>query len=390
MSNPVMASDIDPEDVDWLAESTLGQRIPRKMISVVAGRPDKGKGLFATYVAAAVSAEGGNVLYSAAEDSASLMTRPRLEAAGADLDRIHIPTSGLRLPEQMRELYEIVRELEIDLIVLDPIASHLGAGVSRHSDSIRKVTDPLKLLIESTGATVLIIEHALKRPPKSGHPLDAIGGTGSGLVAAARACYVWGSNPDSEEHRVLATAKFNIGMHPKALSFEIDVAEIDIVGDVPFLSFDEELVAFDPMRVFHEHMPKPGTVGRPPDKRAAAAEWLTTYLADAGAPVKTSVITEDAKQYGMSRKTLMRAADDMGIVKSAKGGPNVTWDLPDEVKELMGLEVADEPVADAAEVAEDAVTASEQSEDAMEAMGGISLEDGLNALLGGDEAGEDA
>jgi hypothetical protein len=126
------------------------------------------------------------------------------------------------------------------------------------------------------------------------------------------------------------------------------------------------------MRLFDK--PKPTTtptIGRPPDKRAAAAEWLTTYLADAGKPVKASTITEDAKQYGMSQKTLRRAADDMGIVKSAKGGPNVTWDLPQEVKDLMGLGEDDE--------------GEDVTEDAPEG-DGISLEDGLNALLGGDDA----
>lgn len=331
MPNPVRASGVDPEIVDWLWLN----RIPKGMITLVAGKPDQGKGLFAAHVAADVSANGGRVLYSAAEDSHGMMTRPRLEAAGANLDNVLL--WRFRLPQNGRELGEIIVNEKIDLVVMDPLASHLSGGISRHSDNIRQVLTPLTELIENTGTSVLIVEHALKRVPSSGHPLDAIGGSGSGVPAAARAAFVFGKDPDDEDRRILAPAKFNLGPPPKAVAFEIDVEDLDVVGEVPLLLVDEELMAFDPMRLFQTKT-QAGKAGRPPDKRAAAAEWLTTYLADAGGPVKSSVIQEDSKQYGMSSKTLRRAADDMGVVKTPPGGGrNCKWDLPNDVKELMGL-----------------------------------------------------
>jgi hypothetical protein len=284
--DPVRAVDVEPEIVDWLWMN----RIPKGMISLVAGKPDQGKGLFAAMLAATVSNDesvregGGRVLYSAAEDSAGLMTRPRLEAAGANLDnvllwRFTLPTNG-------RELGQIVVNEGIDLVVMDPLASHLTGGISRHSDNVRQVLTPLTELIESTGTAVLIIEHALKRVPKSGHPLDAIGGSGSGVPAASRTAFVFGRDPDDADRRVLAPAKFNIGPQPKALAFDIDTEDLETVGDVPYLEVDEEMMAFDPMRLFEgKAQPNEKKTGRPPDKRAAAAEWLTTYLADAGGPV---------------------------------------------------------------------------------------------------------
>lgn len=378
MADTKLASDIEPEAVEWLWR----ERIPRGMISVVAGRPDQGKGLFAVHVATEVAAAGGKVLYSAAEDSHSLMTVPRLTAGleslvgvtddekatdaavQATLDNILL--WRFVLPEQFNELVEIVYDEEIDLIVIDPLASHLGRGVSRHSDKIRTILNPVTELLEATSASLLVIEHALKRVPKSGHPLDAIGGSGSGLPAASRTAFVFGRSPDQDDARVLAPAKFNVGPAPKALQFDLDVADIDVVGEVPFLVVDEELDAFDPMRLFESKL-KPGPIGRPSDKRAAAAEWLTTYLATNGATL-SSAIQEDAKQHGMSIKTLRRAADDMEIVKNPPGGGrNCTWDLPDDVKDMMGL------------------PADEDENDDGDADGGISLEDGLNALLGGDD-----
>jgi hypothetical protein len=347
VAGPVKAGEVEPEKVEWLWR----KRIPRGMISLVAGKPDQGKGLFAAHLAAEVSnmdwlrEGGGRVLYSAAEDSHGLMTRPRLEAAGANLDNILL--WRFALPKNGRELGQLVVQEGIDLVVMDPLASHLSSGISRHSDNVRQVLSPLIELIESTGTAVLIVEHALKRVPKSGHPLDAIGGSGSGVPAASRTAFVFGRDPDDEDRRVLAPAKFNIGPMPKALAFEVDVDDVEKVGETPLLVEDEELMVFDAMRLFDKKVEGEGKVGRPPDKRAAAAEWLTTYLADAGGPVKASVVQEDAKQYGMAAKTLRRAADDMGVLKEPPGGGRgCTWDLPDEVKDLMGLlppEVATEP-----------------------------------------------
>jgi hypothetical protein len=103
--------------------------------------------------------------------------------------------------------------------------------------------------------------------------------------------------------------------------------------------FDEEVV-FDPMRLFQGRT-APGKRGAPNDKRAAAAEWLTTYLAENG-PTQAGTVMEDAKQWNMSRKTLERAAADMGVEKTA--GRNSKWDLPDEVKEALGI--TDQPNID--------------------------------------------
>jgi len=329
MARPVRADSVHAQRVEflWL------DRIPKGMITVVAGRPDQGKGLFAAHVAAHVS-QAGRVLYSASEDDHGRMTRPRLEAAGANLENVLL--WRFRMPENLQELQEIIVSERIDLVIMDPFASHLSGGINRHSDNVRNVLGPLTNTIESTGTAVLIIEHALKRIPQSGEPLQAIGGSSSGLSAAARAAYVLGIDPDDEDRRILAKAKFNIGPAPKALAFEIDVEDVAIVGDVPFLVVEEEIAVFDAMRLFTAK--KTDRIGRPPDKRAAAAEWLTTYLVAAAAPVHSGKVQEDAKQYGMSVKTLRRAAADMGIVKTPPGGGrNCVWDLPDDVKDLMGL-----------------------------------------------------
>lgn len=363
-TDPVRSDHVEPERIEWLWMS----RIPKGMITVVAGRPDQGKGLFAAYVTAVSSKRGINTLYSAQEDSHGLMTRPRLEAAGANLKRVHL--WRFQLPVDMAKLEKQVRSKKIGLIVIDPLSAHLVGGISRHSDNIRQVLAPLTALIEETGTAVLIIEHALKRVPANGHVLNAIGGSGSGLPAAARAAYVFGVDPSDPDKRVLATAKFNIGEKPKALAFEVDTIDHEKVGTVPSLVFDEELADFDPMRLFTA--PAKGSLGRPPDKKAAAAEWLTNYLAAAGKPVASGTVMEDAKQFGMSTRTLRRAADDMQVVKNPPGGGrNCTWELPKEVLDLLGMGDTPAPPIDQHDGEVDGEVDSE-------------FEKGLADLLGGD------
>lgn len=367
MSDPIRAHDVEPEDVTWL----WNERIPRSMISVVAGRPDQGKGLFSCLVAADITRAGGRVLYSAIEDAYGLMTRPRLEAAGADLKNVLL--WRFQVPDRMDELTDVVKKKGIDLIIVDPFAAHLGQGISRTSDNIRKVLNPITDLLEETECGMLIVEHALKRIPKGSHPLNAIGGAGSGLPAAARMAFILGVNPDNEDERILACVKSNLRERPQALQFAIDVVENETLGkDVPCLTFDSELEFFDPMRLFEDKKGgSGGGMGRPPDKRAAAAEWLTGYLLMAGNPVKAGKVMEDAIESGMTNKTLRRAAEDMQVVKDPPGGGrNCTWDLPQELKdalEVPALPDLDDP---------------ESMPDLVEPEGEPDWDAGLQALLG--------
>jgi len=115
----------------------------------------------------------------------------------------------------------------------------------------------------------------------------------------------------------------------------------------------------DPIRLVVGRKTGEHAMGRPADKQADACEWLTNYLFHSYSkaegypdyPPKGTQVFEDAKIAGMAERTLRRAADAMHIVKSAKGGHNVTWRLPDEVIEMLtGVvgdpvpEVAAEPV----------------------------------------------
>lgn len=342
MSNPILAQDIEPENVEWLWRD----RIALGMFNMIAGKPDQGKSMIAAHIAAEITRQGGNVLYSSLERPFSLVERPRLEAAGAVLSRVHAagPGTGYRFrlggPScQLVELAELLVRFDIRLLVMDPVSAHFALPTG--SDKIRDVLTPFAEIVNKAGTAVLFIEHALKRVAPGSDPLSAIRGNSSGIPAACAMAYMFGSDPNNEENKVLACVKSNVRERPKAIQFEIDEVDVGLKEAFPALVYQDELEAFDPIRLVSRQS-ESGKVGRPNEKREKASQWLTNYLSAAGAPVLGSKVQEDAKQYGMTTRTLRRAARDMGIVKDPPGGgPNCTWWLPDDI--LDAISVADMP-----------------------------------------------
>jgi AAA domain len=345
---------------------TLPGRIIKGVQHFIAGKPDKGKGLSAVRIGADLAIAGVNVLHSAIEDQpAGLFTKPRYVAAGCRgdaLKRVHL--KSFRFPLQRREFEEYVIAHDIKFVVLDPVASHLSGGVNRFTDSIRQVTDPMSAFCAEHGVSVVWIEHVNKNT-KGDDPLSAIGGSGSGLVASCRAGYFLGIDPDSEGDRILAHVKGNMMEKPAAMRFELDVTAVPVTKidpesgeayqdeeDFPALLFTEECV-FDAMRLVKiEKGEGEKHLGRPNDKRQAAAEWLTNHLFNAytkglpatadfqavvqGQGVPAGRVFEDAKLVGITEKTLRRAKTEMGVVVlPVGGGRNAKWNLPDELISVL-------------------------------------------------------
>jgi len=322
-----LAQDIEPRVVKWL----WFDRIPRGMISLLAGLPDGGKSLFTIYLTAQVSRLAA-VLISAREDPAHEVLRPRLEAAGANLSRVRL-ANHVTLPSGIDYLAREIAEHQVELLIIDPVADHLDGGVHRSTDSIRQVTHALADLAEQTGVAILLVEHALKSVSRNAHPLAAIAGGNSGLRAAARMAFIGGKDPDDSERVLLCAVKHNISAEPKPLAFTLDSARFaDSNGNestTSVLTFREE-ADFDVMDLLVK--PKNEKAGRPPAKRARAAEWLAAYLScapDHEAPVKD--VEEDARSVGITLHTLDRAAKlDVGVERFQRGRV-WWWRLPQEL-----------------------------------------------------------
>lgn len=93
----VCAADIQPERVEWLVD----QSFPLGMMAVIGGQPGLGKSQISINLAAGVTTGKGlpgagsftnlgSVIILANEDDAARTIRPRLDAAGADISKVHV------------------------------------------------------------------------------------------------------------------------------------------------------------------------------------------------------------------------------------------------------------------------------------------------------------
>jgi RecA/RadA recombinase len=261
----VSAADVQAVPVEWLWQ----ERIPRGMLSLVVGRPGQGKSIFGVYLAAQVSHAGG-VLFSNVEDARRQVLRPRLEAAGARLDRVHFWTPTL--PRDTGELAERIVAHRVQLVVLDPIAAHVTPSIYNDQE-IRTALSPLAQLAEETGVAVVMVGHVIKSVSRGTHPLAMIGGSGGGLAGAARMIYMLGPNPHDEDERVMVCVKSNLREPPKSIAFELDSVEIAGVGEHGTLIFRGEVDV-----TARELITAEGGAKKPAAKRSAAAEFLVNYL----------------------------------------------------------------------------------------------------------------
>src|SRR5262249_45612603 len=141
---------VPTREVRWLWPGWL----PRGKITVLDGDPGLGKSTLLLDLAARVSAgrampDGSpglraGVCILSAENALTDTVRPRLEAAGADLSRVHALETVCRpgqdmgrppaLPRDLRLLEKSVRLSQSRLLIIDPFVAFLGRGVDAAQD----------------------------------------------------------------------------------------------------------------------------------------------------------------------------------------------------------------------------------------------------------------
>jgi hypothetical protein len=323
-------ADVVTKAVPWLWPG----RVPLGMLTLLDGDPSLGKSTITADIAArltrglpmpgaaAPECPAADVLFLAAEDSAEHTIRPRLEAAGADLARCHLLDAAdlgdrerpPKLPDDLPAIELLIAEKGIKLVVIDPILGFLNGGVDSNSDqSARDVLHAIKLAAERTGAAVVCLRHLNKR---GAGPAMYRGGGSIAFTASARSALVAAKHPDRPDARVLATVKCNLAAIPKAIGYTLEDA-----GGVPRIAWGDELDLTADDLLAAAAPPARDTAIE--DAKDALAGWLD------GGPVPSEDLYRRAADAGISRRTLHRAKDALGVRASKAGfaGP-WTWTLP--------------------------------------------------------------
>ena len=146
---------IEMRSIEWL-ENPLWQR---SAFQLLAGAKGSGKGTYLAGLAARVS-QHANVLFVSSEDSAGIDLKPRLVAAGANIGRCSIIAQHVKLPEHVDELRRLALELGgVDLLVIDPVANHIGDSNSNSEAEVRNAIAPLNRLADELHCLLIGVRH---------------------------------------------------------------------------------------------------------------------------------------------------------------------------------------------------------------------------------------
>ncbi|HEX7490444.1 MAG TPA: AAA family ATPase [Candidatus Limnocylindrales bacterium] len=330
------ASQVQKADVAYLWEPY----IVAGSLNLLVGDPGVGKSTLAVALAAAVSVGGvimngtdyvraGHVLFVSSEDHESVI-RGRLEAAGADMHRVHLP---VQLPKNLvGELPAVVREYGASLVVIDPLMAFIKGDPYKDNEARAQFLTPLTGMAHESGATVLVLAH----PNKTLRDNLIFQSAGSiGIVAAMRSALWLTIDPSDANQRVLAHFKSNYAR----LGQSVELA----ISDGPVLSYGGERPEhYRGAGLFDtQSSPKPGRITTPPrpDPIREAAKVARQYVEEHGeTKVQTVIEHVEATTTGRvpeSGAGRVRFLQEAGFKSKPHYGPQrgrdySLWYLPDD------------------------------------------------------------
>jgi putative DNA primase/helicase len=326
----VPMSQIQRQEIEWLWQD----RMAMGMVSLLAGFPGSGKSFLALDMAARISrglpwpdqpdtAQAiGRTLLLSFEDDPSRAIRPRLEACGADLSRVHI-FEGIRVGDRQDKSFDVRLHLplmerflseygDIRMIVIDPLTSAMGDGDQNSNAEMRRAMTLLSDFARRTGAAIVGITHFSKRQDTSA--LYKLLGSVA-FSAVARSVWIVLQDPPSEDDpnppRKLLYEKNSNSALRTGLSFEIANGGVRWLEGIVFPSATEALADSGQSLT---------------GKRQQAEQFLLDAL-ESGAEQSADDLEKQATEKGIAVTTLRRAKAQLqvrGIISKRKS-PSGTW-----------------------------------------------------------------
>jgi hypothetical protein len=221
----VTLADVQPARISWI----WPLRLAIGKLHLLWGDPGVGKSTIALDIAARISrgaawpdgspASLGAVVILTAEDGLADTVRPRLDAHGGDVTRVHVlravrEANGVERPVSLTHdlgpLEQAITLTGAVLVVVDPLSAYLGGTDSYRDAEVRTILAPLAAVAERTGAAICGVMHVTKDQQRQA----LYRGQGSiAFAGAARLVLAVGVDPDdtSRERRFLMPLKSNVG-----------------------------------------------------------------------------------------------------------------------------------------------------------------------------------
>jgi hypothetical protein len=333
------ASEIKPEAISWMWPG----RIASGKVSVVVGEPGGGKSQVTMYKAATVSRGGnwctgelcapGDVLIFSAEDDPSDTIVPRLQAYGADLDRIHIIEGVKRnRTEQFfnlkKDLDVLAEELrarpQIKMIIIDPINSYLGDVDSHKDAAVRGVLGPLAKLARDHHVAIVCVTHLNKSKDDTAPPLNRIMGSAA-FGAAPRTAFLVAPDRDDPDRRLLLHLKTNVSKPCEGLAYRIDPCVLPSGIETSQVVWEREPVTITAREALGSAKGAPTGQGPSPTDDAKLVEaCLRVFESENAAELRSSELLSKLKLEGfvIDYKKFKDRVDRYGIAVHAKSDAN--------------------------------------------------------------------
>jgi putative DNA primase/helicase len=359
IAGAVRLTDVKPQNIRWLWPG----RIPLGRVTLLVSDPGIGKSLLTLDIAARVStgapwpderaeSQGsrvesqhsdsgpcpstldprppGSVLLLTAEDDLADTIRPRLEALGADCERIlaisAVPGENANdvprafaLNRDLARLANLLDALpDCRLLIVDPISAYLG-GTNEHANAeVQTLLAALSALARDRGLAILVVSHLRK---KEGAAIYRTMGS-LAFVAVARSAWILCKDPADLNKRLLLPIKNNLAPDVIGLAYTIETSP---TGRTPVLRWSPDPVHFTADTLLASARPP----GRPDDERQHAVQWLEERLAQRPRPMRE--IKDEAGARGIAYGTLRRAFRQLGgqaVRESPFPSAPWLWKLP--------------------------------------------------------------
>lgn len=335
----VRLCDVAPRALEWLWPG----RFPLGKLSLICGDPGTGKSLLVADLAARVSAglpwpdvtaaqhPAGDVWLISLEDDLGDTIRPRLDAAGADVLRVHALPDVFSLDGDLTRLdFALSGTRGARLLVIDPIAACLGKVDSHKNADVRGALAPLAALAARRGVAVVCIHHLNKSAV--GPALYRAAGS-LAFAAAARAVWLVATDRNDKGRRLFLPIKSNLSEALTGLAYRIEGDAARGVGRIVWDSQPIAMNADDALAILTADDAHGQTL------LAEAKEWLLDVLKGERL-TWDELITLAGKEH--SKGTLRRARTDLQqagqIIKEKHGGglgAKTVWFLADDAFPLF-------------------------------------------------------
>ena len=340
------ASEIVSEPIAWLWKGQLAEG----KLTIWAGDPGVAKSAISVDIASRISRgdrfpdepagtrhEPRNVLIISFEDGAEDTIKPRLRAAGADMERVAIfPLEyAPSVTQEVPVILDALRELQPALVIIDPLSSGMSGGVDSHKNTaVREALRPLIAALKTTRTAGLVIEH-LNKNEKGFRAIYRLNGSVA-FGAMARFVSIAGPDPLRKEDRhthVLAPTKENLCASRGALRYSTSSTDLPATAVEPALQ-DIVKVQWDGT----SDATAEDLLTRPPTSRSRnmvdeAAHVLRAALENG--PQKVTDLEKERVGHGINSWAWRRAARErlkVTIERHGFGpGSYITWRLPPEV-----------------------------------------------------------